>query len=73
MTAPVCTGRSPVVPLAGRLDAMNGVTAGLLGTNAAQLAASAATVAQQTAQLPPALIDVLEVPGKGKCQVHVAR
>ena len=60
--------------LAGRLDGINGAPAGLLGTNAAHLAASAAAAAQlPTTALPEAIIDVLEVPGKGKCQVHVAR
>ena len=58
---------------AGRLEGLHGAAASLLGTNAAHLAASAATVAHAQAALPEAIIDVLEVPGKGKCQVHVAR
>ena len=63
--------------------AVNGAPLGLLGSNVAHLAASLANVAHlgvsaasaalQPAPLPTAIIDVLEVPGKGKCQVHVAR
>ncbi|XP_037076766.1 LOW QUALITY PROTEIN: RIMS-binding protein 2-like [Pollicipes pollicipes] len=52
----------PTVYPGGKMGVMNGVIPGLLPMNVAQMMAP-----------QPGVVDALDIPGKGKCQVHIAR